>query len=76
MEEKMFRKWLMENSTDDAKKTLDAIIGFMEKQDSLDTDGKEILKTGKGINDSFKENKVFTDKQAHWIYKTSVALFK
>ena len=43
---KTFREHLIENSTDDAKKTLDAIVGFLKKQDELDKDGKEILDTG------------------------------
>lgn len=72
----MFRQWLIENSTDDAKKTLDAIIGFLEKQDSLDDDGKEMLKMAKGMLKTFKENDSFSPKQASWIYKTSKALFK
>lgn len=66
----------MENSTDDAKKTLDAILGFLNKQSDLDKDGKEMLKMAKGIMDSFKENKSFSPKQAQWIYNTSKALFK
>lgn len=71
-----FRQYIKENSTDDAKKTLEAIIGFLEKAEDLDADGKDMLKMGKGMMDFFDENKSFSPGQAKWIFNTSKALFK
>lgn len=73
---KSFGRFLIENSTDDAKKSLDAIIGFLKDQDELDKSGKDMLKFGEGIADFFKENGSFSPKQAGWIFNTSKALFK
>lgn len=68
-------KRLNEDSTDDAKGTLDAIIGFLKKQDSLDKDGEEMLKMANGFKDYFDKEGSFSPKQASWIFKTSKALF-
>lgn len=72
---KSFGQFLIENSTDDAEKSLKAIIGFLKDQDSLDDDGKEMLKMAEGIMDFFKKNGSFSPGHASWIYKTSKALF-
>ena len=72
---KPFGQFLIENSTDDAKKSLDAILGFLKDQDSLDDSGKEMLKFAEGMLDFFKKNKGFSPAQASWIWKTSKALF-
>ena len=71
-----FRKYLIESSTDEAKKTLDAIVGFLKKQNDLDQDGKEMLEMGKGMQQHFKDKGSFSPGQAKWIYSTSKALFK
>ena len=73
---KTFGQYLIENSTDDAKKSLDAIIGFLKDQDDLDASGKEMLKFGEGIMDYFKKEGGFSPKQASWIFQSSKALFK
>lgn len=70
-----FKELLFENSTEDAKGALDAILGFLEKQESLDDNGKEMLDFAKGLKDYFDKNKSFAPKQASWIYNTSKALF-
>lgn len=64
---------LAENSTDNAKKTLDAILGTLKKADSPD---KDMLKMANGIMDYYKKEKSFSPDQAKWIYNTSKALFK
>lgn len=62
---------LLEGSTENAAKTLDAILGmFAGKHDN------DIYKMGKGIKDYYKKEKSFSPDQAKWIWKTSVALFK
>ena len=62
---------LEETSTEDAAKSLQAILGmFKDKKDN------DIYKMGKGIQDYYKKNKSFSPDQAKWIWKTSVALFK
>jgi len=61
---------LAEDSTDDAKGTLDAIAGATKKE------GGDIHKMAMGMKDSYKKNKGFSKKQAEWIYKTSQMLFK
>lgn len=71
-----FRQYIVENSTDDAKKTLDAIIGFLEKADDLDKSGDEMLAMANGINDYYDEHESFSPGQAKWIFNTSKALFK
>lgn len=60
-----------EDSTEDAKKTLSAIINALK--DDKDND---ILKQAKGTMESYKKNKGFSVEQAKWIYNTSKALFK
>lgn len=62
---------LSEGSTEDAAKSLTAILGmFKGKTDN------DIYKMGKGIQDYYKKNGSFSPDQAKWIWKTSVALFK
>ena len=70
-----FDSTINESSTDDAKKSLDAIVGFLKKQDSLDDTRKDMLKMGEGFQDYFKKEGSFSPKQAEWIFKTSKALF-
>ncbi len=62
---------LDEDSTEDAKKTVDAIAGATKK----DKDG-DIHKMAQGMLKSFAKNKGFSKEQAQWIYKTSQMLFK
>ena len=62
---------LIESATDNAKKSLDAIIGVLAKGDNA-----EMKKMAKGINDYFKKEGSFSPDQAKWIWKTSVAMFK
>lgn len=64
---------LFESSTDDAKGTLNAIIGTLEKSES--DESKEMLKMAKGIMDYYNKNKSFSPDQAKWIYNTSKSLF-
>lgn len=58
---------LKEDSTEDAKKTLQAIIN---------SSSGEVQKMAKSMMDSYKKNKGFSKDQANWIYKTSQAIFK
>lgn len=71
-----FKEYLniFEGSTEDALKTLNAIIGTLKKSDGGDS--KEMLKMANGIKDYYDKNKSFAPKQAEWIYNTSKALFK
>ncbi len=71
-----FSQYLLENSTEDAKKSLEAIIGTLKKNDNPDDAGKEMLKMANGIMDYYKKEKSFAPKQAEWIYNTSKAMFK
>jgi len=64
-----------ENSTEDALKSLEAIIGSLEKGDAKG-DAADMLKMGKGILDYYKKNGSFAPKQAQWIYNTSKSMFK
>lgn len=73
---KTFRDYIKENSTDDAKKSLEAIIGFLKKNKDIDADGKDMLKMGEGMMDYFDEKGSFSPGQAKWIFNTSKALFK
>ena len=66
--------FLMEDSTEDAKKTLEAIIGTLKKSDG--DESKDMLKMAQGMMDYYKDNKSFSPDQAKWIYNTSKALFK
>jgi hypothetical protein len=76
------KKGLKESSTDDAKKTLTAIIGFLKKNQN-GKDAKEMLKMANGMKDhvdkkgSFHVDKKgsFSPDQAKWIFNTSKALF-
>lgn len=68
-----FREYLKENSTENAKKTLDAIIGTLNKSDSPD---KDMVKMANGIMDYYKKNGSFSPDQAKWIFNTSKAMFK
>ncbi len=65
-------KYIGENSTDDAKGALQAIIGTLKKGDG----DKEMLKMANGIMDYYKKEGSFAPKQAEWIANTSKALFK
>lgn len=71
--EKVLREQYMlaEDATEDAKKTLDAIIGSL-KNDK----GNKIYKMAVGIKKSYEENKGFSKDQAKWIYNTSKSMFK
>jgi len=70
-----FKDWLNEGlnegSAEDAKGTLDAIVGSLEKNDKLDDKQKEMLKMGKGMQDHFKKEGSFSPAQASWIFKMS-----
>ena len=61
---------LDEDSTEDAKKTLDAIAGATKE------DGGDIHKMAVSMQASYKKNKGFSKDQAKWIYNTSKMLFK
>lgn len=61
---------LDEDSTEDALKTLKAIIG------STKDSGGDINKMANGMMKSYKKNKGFSKDQAQWIYKTSKGIFK
>ena len=65
---------LYEGSTENAAKTLDAIIGFLSK--GTNATGDKIMKMGKGIKDHYKKEGSFSPDQAKWIFNTSNALFK
>ena len=67
--------YLNENSTDNAKETLKAIIGTLKKREK-NGDVKEMLKMANGIMDYFDKKKSFSPEQAKWIFKTSKVLFK
>jgi len=62
---------LSEDATEDAKKTLDAIIGALKGQEKND-----IYKQAIGTRKSYEKNKGFSKAQAEWIYNTSKAIFK
>jgi hypothetical protein len=62
---------LEENSTENAKKSLQAILGMFKGKHDHD-----IYKMGKGIMDYYKDKGSFAPGHAKWIWKTSVALFK
>jgi len=75
------KRFFSEGSTENAKKSLDAIVGHLEKRkasgaDVLGATGRSMLKMGQGIAASYKEEGGFSPDQAKWIWKTSVALFK
>ena len=61
---------LDEDSTVDAKKTLDAIISSLK-----DDKDNEIYKMAMGMKKSYEKNKGFSRDQADWIYQTSKSLF-
>jgi hypothetical protein len=65
-----------EDSTDDAKGTLQAIIGSLKKGDTKNKDTASMLKMANGIMDYYKKEKSFAPDQAKWIFNTSKALFK
>lgn len=71
-----FKEFLKENATEDAKKTLTAIIGYLKKQKPGNDDTKEMLKMADGIMDYYKKEGSFSPKHAQWIYNTSKAIFK
>jgi hypothetical protein len=73
--EKIDKYLLRENSTDDAKETLDAIIGFLEKQEDPDPKQKSMLKMANGMLDYYEKEESFSPDQAKWIYNTSKGLF-
>jgi len=68
---KVLNPMLDEDSTADALKSLNAIIGALK--DKKDND---IYKMAVSMKDSYDKNKGFSQKQAQWIYNTSKALFK
>lgn len=74
--DKVIREQYMldEDSTADAKGTLDAIIGSLEG--SKGQVAVSMHKMALGMKKTYKKNKGFSKKQADWIYKTSKALFK
>jgi endonuclease III len=61
---------ISEDSTEDAKKTLDAIAGATKE------DGGDIYKMAVSMKKSYEKNKGFSKDQAKWIYNTSQMLFK
>jgi hypothetical protein len=63
-----------EDSTEDAKKTLEAIIGALKKAEGKDA--TEMKTQADGTMEYFKKNGSFSPAQAKWIYNTSKALFK
>ena len=65
--------YLNENSTDNAAKTLDAIIGALSK--GTNASGNKILKMAKDIKSYYKKEGSFSPDQAKWIYNTSKAIF-
>lgn len=67
---------LQENSTEDAMKTLKAIIGSLEKNKDPNKETKEMLTMGKGIMDYYNKNKSFSPDQAKWIANVSKSMFK
>ena len=71
-----FKKYLIETSTEEAKKTLEAIIGTLKKNENPDDKAKEMLKMANGIMDYYKKEKSFSPDQAKWIYNTSTSMFK
>lgn len=66
---------LDEGSTEDAEKTLKAIIGFLTKNGE-GKDAKEMLTMAKGIMDHKKKEGSFSPDQAKWIFNTSKAVLK
>lgn len=66
---------LNEGSTEDAIGTLDAIVKFLDKQDSLDDNGKDMLAMAKDIKKYYVNKKSISPDQAKWIFNTSKALF-
>ncbi len=71
-----FYKNINENSTQDAKKTLDAILGFLDDKDKLSDKEEEIRDMGIGMMDYYEKEKSFSPDQAKWIYNTSKAFFE
>jgi flagellar motor component MotA len=71
---KRFKQFFLENSTEDAKKTLEAIIATLKKSEG--DDSKEMLDFAKGIMDYYKKEGSFSNKQALWIFNTSKSMFK
>lgn len=65
--EKVLNPMLNEDSTEDAKKTLQAIIA---------SSSGDVKKMADGMMASYKKNKGFSKEQAQWIFKTSQAIFK
>ena len=63
--------YLVEGSTEDAAKSLEAILGSLK-----DDTSNEIYKMGKGIQDHYKKEGSFSPKQASWIANVSKKLFK
>jgi len=62
---------LNEDDTENALKTLKAIIGSLKGNKEND-----IYKMAEGMMKSYEKNKGFSKDQAEWIYKTSKAMFK
>lgn len=66
---------LDEDDTQNALKTLKAIIGMFKDAGKMKADNNEIYKMAQGMMKSYEKNKGFSKDQANWIYKTSKALF-
>jgi Mg/Co/Ni transporter MgtE len=69
------KKGLKESSTDDAKGTLKAIIGFLKKNGE-GKDAKEMLAMGNGMMKHVEKEGSFSPDQAKWIFNTSKAVLK
>lgn len=61
---------LTEDATEDALKTLKAIIGSLK-----DDKKNEIYKMAMSMKSNYEKNKGFSKDQASWIYNTSKSLF-
>lgn len=73
---KYFYNKIEEDSTKDAKETLDAILGFLNDKDKLTDKEEEIRDMGVGMMDFYSKKKSFSPDQAKWIYNTSKAFFE
>lgn len=63
---------LDESAAEDAKKTLDAIVGALGKGEK----DSDIYKRAVSMKKYFDDKGSFSTKQAQWIYNTSKALFR
>ena len=74
--EERITKYLKENSTEDAYKTLKANIEFYKKMDSDDKKVKEIKELMDDLLDYYNENKSFSPGQAKAIFNISQGIKK